>query len=180
MNWHNWEKLPKRSSILIFASMLILGKTVNAFPQTDTRFWRVAPENSENHNDLPNGDRLVGRELTIENSWLNDSGTYTLHKSRKLRRRRATRERHWQRLQIFLPNCLHSQWGWAKRRILLGYYPSQGFVSYASTTAGVASSFKLQTRKLGRTASLMVNLTPSLQLCILLQPLPHRTSSGLW
>lgn len=89
--------------------MLILGKTVNAFPQTDTRFWRVAPENSENHNDLPNGDRLVGRELTIENSWLNDSGTYTLHKSRKLRRRRATRERHRQRLQIFLPNCLHSQ-----------------------------------------------------------------------
>jgi len=62
--------------------MLILGKAVNAFPQTDTRFWRVAPESSENQNDLPNGDRLVGRELNIENSWLNDSGTYTLRVSR--------------------------------------------------------------------------------------------------
>ncbi|MDP2188611.1 MAG: gliding motility-associated C-terminal domain-containing protein [Sphingobacteriaceae bacterium] len=31
---------------------------------------------------LPNGDSLVGRELTLENSWLSDSGTYILRVTR--------------------------------------------------------------------------------------------------
>lgn len=63
MSWYKLEVILKRNSALVFAFLLILGGNKEAFSQTDTRFWFVAPEVSENHSDRPIAFRLTSENV---------------------------------------------------------------------------------------------------------------------